>query len=92
MEHIPWLDDYCAPVVSGIWSQITGRGVPFVGAHQYATGLEDLGEMAFLPPTEVEPHKAQELVGDFMALSQKSQARLDIPLRQIEPLQKAIRG
>lgn len=86
MQDIPYLFtllDNSAPVVSGIWSQITGRGVPFLRSDEYAMGVEDLGEMAFLPPTKLEPTEVQALVSDYMALSEKARARLKIPLRQL---------
>lgn len=71
-----------APVVSGCWSQVTGRGVPSLGSHEYAMGLEDLGVMA-RAPLQIDPAEAQKLTSDFLALSQISRTRLQVPLRHL---------
>lgn len=71
-----------APVVSGCWSQVTGRGVPSLGSHEYAMGLEDLGLMA-RAPLRVDPAEAQKLIIDFVALPQTSRTRLQVPLRHL---------
>ena len=71
-----------APVVSGCWSQVTGRGVPSLGSHEYAMGLEDLGVMA-RAPLQIDPAEAQKLTSDFLSLSQISRTRLQVPLRHL---------
>jgi hypothetical protein len=72
-----------APVVSGSWSQATGRGVPSLGPPRLLTGFEDLGVVGFKMPTEADATEIQKLVRDFLALSDKSRTRLGIPLRHL---------
>jgi hypothetical protein len=72
-----------APVVSGSWSQATGRGVPSLGPSRLLTGFEDLGVMGFSPPAQVVATEVRELIRGFLALSDKSRTRLGIPLRHL---------
>jgi len=72
-----------APVASGSWSQVTGRGVPALGSPALATGFENLGAMAYRPPIQIDPVKAQTLVGQFLELPQISRTRLGVPLRHL---------
>jgi hypothetical protein len=72
-----------APVVSGSWSQATGRGVPSLGQPRLFTGFEDLGVMGFKMPTHTNATEIQGLIRDFLALSGKSRMRLGVPLRQL---------
>jgi hypothetical protein len=72
-----------APVVSGSWSQATGRGVPSLGPPRLLTGFEDLGVMGFRMPTQVDATEVQVLISHFLNLSETSRMRLGVSLRHL---------